>query len=63
MYVTPARPHTFAYSEVVHVTIEGLTFCLGFDLTDVHFRAELQHFGHFAKCQPIRTREIASVRL
>ena len=49
------------------MTIENLAFCLTIYLTDVHFRDELQHAGHAGQqkieFRPIRTREIAGVRL
>ena len=49
------------------MTIENPAFCLALYLTGVHFRGELQHVGHVdeqkIKCRPIRTPEIASVRL
>ena len=55
------------HNEVVYVTIGNPTFCLAFYLTGVHFRGELQHGGHVGeqkiKCRPIRTREVAGVRL
>ena len=55
------------YEEVVYVTIGNPTFCLAFYLTGVHFRGELHHVGHVdeqkIKCRPIKTREIAGVRL
>ena len=42
-------------------------FCLTFYITGVHFRGKLQQVGHVGeqrlKCRPIRTREIARVRL
>ena len=53
--------------EVVYVTIGNPAFCVALYLTGVHFRGELQHVGHMGeqkiKCRPIRTREIAGVRL
>ena len=53
--------------EVVCVTIGKPAIFLELYLTDVHFRGELQHVGHVGeqkiKCRPIRTREIAGVRL
>ena len=49
------------------MTIGVPDFCLAFYLTGVHSRGELQHVSHVGeqkiKCQPIRTREIAAVRL
>ena len=49
------------------MTIGNPTFCLFFYLTDVHYRGELQHVGQVGKqkikFRPIRTREIAGVRL
>ena len=58
--------NVFPY-EVVYVTIGNPAFCLGLYLTGVHFRGELQHVGHGGeqkiKCSPIRTWEIAGVRL
>ena len=49
------------------MTIGNLVFLLAVYLTDVHFRGELQHVGHVGeqkiKGRPIRTREIAGVRL
>ena len=49
------------------MTIRNPAFCFALYLTGVHFRGELQHVGHEGeqkiKCQPIRTREIAGVRL
>ena len=53
--------------EVVCVTVGNPAFCLAIYLTYVHFRGELQHVGHMDEekinCRPIRTREIAGVRL
>ena len=53
--------------EVVYVTIGKSAFCLTLYLTGVHFRGDLQHFGHVGeqkiKCRPIRAQEIAAVRL
>ena len=53
--------------EDVYVTIGNPAFCLALYLTGVHFRGEAQHVGHGyeqkIKCSPIRTREIAGVRL
>ena len=53
--------------EVLYVIIGKPTFCFVLYLTGVHFRGELQHVGHGGeqkiKCSPIRTREIAGVRL
>ena len=53
--------------EVVYVTIGNPAFCLALYLTGVHFRGELQHLVNVSeqkiKCRPIRTREIAEVRL
>ena len=53
--------------EVVFMTIGNPAFFLALCLTGVHFRGELQHVGHVGeqkiKCLPIRTREIAEVRL
>ena len=58
--------NVFSY-EVVYVTIGNPAFCLALRLTGVHFRGELQHVGHGGeqkiKCSPIRTWEIAGVRL
>ena len=49
------------------MAIENPTFCLALYLTGVHFREGLQHVGHVSKqklkYRPIRTREIAGVRL
>ena len=49
------------------MTIGKSAFCLTLYLTGVHFRGELQHFGHVGeqkiKCRPIRAQEIAAVRL
>ena len=49
------------------MTIGNQTFCLTLYLTGVHFRGELQHFGHVRrqkiKCRPIRIREIGGARL
>ena len=49
------------------MTIRNPAFCLALFLTGIHFRGELQHVGHMGKqklkFQPIRTREIAGVRL
>ena len=49
------------------MTIGNPAFCLALYLTGVDFRGELQHVGHMGeqkiKGQPIRTREIAGVRL
>ena len=49
------------------MTIRNPAFCLALYLTGVHFRGELQHVGLVGeqkiKCRPIRTREIAGVRL
>ena len=53
--------------EVVYVAIGNPAFCHALYLTGVHFRGKLQHFGHVGeqkiKCWPIKTREIAGVRL
>ena len=53
--------------EVVCVTVGNPAFCLAIYLTYVHFRGELQHVGHMDEekinFRPIRTREIAGVRL
>ena len=49
------------------MTIGNPLFCLALYLTGIRFRGELQHVGHVReqkiKCRPIRTREIAGVRL
>ena len=49
------------------MTIGNPAFCLTLYLTGVHFRGEVQHVGHGGeqkiKCSPIRTLEIAGVRL
>ena len=49
------------------MTIGNPDFCLALYLTGIHFRGELQQVGHVGeqnvKCQPIRTQEIAGVRL
>ena len=51
----------------MYATIGNPAICLTLYLTGVHFRCELQHVGQLCKqkikCQPIRTREIAGVRL
>ena len=53
--------------EVAYVTIGNTAFCLIFYLTDIHFPSNLQNVGHVSeqkiKFRPIRTREIAGVRL
>ena len=53
--------------EVVYVTIGNPAFCLALYLNGVHFRDELQYVGHVGKlkikCQSVKTREIAVVRL
>ena len=52
---------------VVYVTIGIPAFCLAIYLTEVHFWGELQHLGHVGKqkikCWPIKTWELADVRL
>ena len=49
------------------MTIGNPAFCLALYLTGVHFRGELQHVDHVGKqkikCQPIRTRKIAGVKI
>ena len=49
------------------MTIRNPAFCLALYLAGVDFRGELQHVGHVGeqniKYRPIRTREIAGVRL
>ena len=49
------------------MTIGNSVFCLTLYLTGVHFRGELLQVGHVGKqkikCRPVRTREIAGVRL
>ena len=49
------------------MTVGNLAFCLALYLTGVHFQGELQHVGHVCKqkikCQPIKTRKMAGVRL
>ena len=54
-------------TKVVYGKIGSPTFCPAFYSTGVHFWGELQHVVHVGqqniKCQPIRTREIAGVRL
>ena len=51
----------------VYVTMGNPAFSLTFCFTVVHFRGKLQQVDHVGeqrlKCQPIRTREIARVRL
>ena len=53
--------------EILYVTIENPAFGLALYLTSVHFRGELYPVGHVGeqkiRCPPIRTRQIASVRL
>ena len=55
------------HEEVVYVTLGNPVFCLALYVTGVHFRGKLQQVGHMGeqriKCRPIRTREIAGVRL
>ena len=61
------RSTVVCITEVVYVTIGNPAFCLTWYLTGVHFRGELQNFDHMGeqkiKCRPIRTREMAGVRL
>ena len=49
------------------MTFGNPAFCLALYLTGVHFRGELQRVGQVGgqkiKCQPVRNREISSVRL
>ena len=49
------------------MTIGNPGFYLTLYLTGVYFRGELQYIGHVGeqkiKCRPIRTRQIAGVRL
>ena len=53
--------------EDVYVAVGNPALCLTLYLTGVHFRGELQHVGHGdeqkIKYSPIRTQEIAGVRL
>ena len=50
-----------------NIWLQNPAFCLALYLTGVHFQGELQHFGPMGrqkiKCLPIRTWEIAGVRL
>ena len=61
---SPSNRHNY---EVVYVKIGNRAFCLVLYLNGVHFRGELQQVGHVGErkinCWPIRTREIAGVRL
>ena len=49
------------------MTVGDSAFCLPFYLASLHFRGELQHFGlvreQKIKGWPIRTREIADIKL
>ena len=49
------------------MTVGNPTFCLALYLSGAHFRGELQHVCYVGeqkiKCRPIRTQEIAGVRL
>ena len=49
------------------MTIGNAAFCLALYSTGVYFQDELQDVGHVGeqkiKCQSIRTREIAGIRL
>ena len=53
--------------EIVFVTVGNPAFCLALSLTRVHFRDELEHVVHGGeqkiKFSPIRTQEIAGVRV
>ena len=61
------KENFFTHYEIVSVTIGNPAFCLAFYLAGLHFRGELQHFGHVGeqklKRWPIRTREIADIKL
>ena len=61
------KENFFTHYEIVYVTIGNPAFCLAFYLASLHFRGELQHFGHVGeqkiKRWPTRTREIADIKL
>ena len=58
---------TIFTTELVYVTVGNPSFYLALYLTAVDFQGKLHHVGHVGeqkiKCWPIRTREIACVRL
>ena len=57
----------FTIYEILYVTVGNSAFCLPFYLASLHFWGELQHFGlvreQKIKRWPIRTREIADIKL